>query len=204
VSGAEYLHITSTDECETKVVEKAQDTSSGLYYSRIKPPPKFVVMSTIFKNPESFRVWHERLGHPRLRMIQNIIASSIDHGIKTTQGPKDFLCISCAKGKLITKPSYLKVKAESPSFLQRLQGDICGPINTLSGPFRYFMVLTYASTKWSHVCLLSTRNHALAKIYCLNYPFACELPGEPHSVSGWTMLESLPQSPLMTIVLLWA
>jgi hypothetical protein len=57
VSGAEYLHITSTDECETKVVEKAQGTSSGLYYLRIKPPPEFVVMSTIFKNSESFRVW---------------------------------------------------------------------------------------------------------------------------------------------------
>jgi hypothetical protein len=38
------------------VVEKAQGTSSGLYYSRIKPPPEFVAMSTIFKNPESFRV----------------------------------------------------------------------------------------------------------------------------------------------------
>jgi hypothetical protein len=56
VGGAEYLHITSTDKCETKVVEKAQGTSSGLYYSRINPPPKFVVMSTILKNPESFRV----------------------------------------------------------------------------------------------------------------------------------------------------
>ena len=54
VGGAEYLHITSTNECETKVVEKAQGTSSGLYYSRIKPPPEFVAMSTIFKNPESF------------------------------------------------------------------------------------------------------------------------------------------------------
>jgi hypothetical protein len=39
VSGVEYLHITSTDECEIKVVEKAQGTSSRLYYSRIKPPP---------------------------------------------------------------------------------------------------------------------------------------------------------------------
>ena len=43
-------------------------------------------------------------------------------------------------------------------------GDICGPINPLSGPFRYFMVLIDASIRWSHVCLLSTRNHAFAKI----------------------------------------
>ena len=32
------------------------------------------------------------------------------------------------------------------------------------GPFRYFMVLIDASTRWSHVCLLSTRNHAFAKL----------------------------------------
>jgi hypothetical protein len=38
VSGVEYLHITTTDECETKVVEKEQGTSYGLYYSRIKSP----------------------------------------------------------------------------------------------------------------------------------------------------------------------
>jgi hypothetical protein len=38
------------------------------------------------------------------------------------------------------------------------------PIQPLSGPFRHFMVLIDASTRWSHVCLLSTRNHAFAKI----------------------------------------
>ena len=98
-------------------------------------------------------------------MMRNIINSSVGHGIKTTQFPKpeDFLCTACAQGNLITKPSYLKVKSESLAFLERIQGDICGPINPLSGPFRYFMVLIDASTKWSHVCLLSTRNHAFPK-----------------------------------------
>jgi hypothetical protein len=31
------------------------------------------------------------------------------------------------------------------------------------GPFRYFMVLVDVSTRWSHMCLPSTRNHAFAK-----------------------------------------
>ena len=56
------------------------------------------------------------------------------------------------------------MRDESPSFLERIQGDICGPISPLSGPFRYFMVLIDASTKRSHVCLLSTRNHAIARL----------------------------------------
>jgi transposase InsO family protein len=109
-------------------------------------------------------------------MMWNIIARSIGHGMKATQVPKDFLCVSCAKEKLITNPSYLKVKAESPSFLPRLHGDICGPINPLSGPLRYFMVLKYASIKWSHVCLLSMRNHTFAKFIsqtirlCASFP----------------------------------
>ena len=111
-SGTEYLDITESEYTQIIVVEKAPGTSSGIYYTKIKPPPKYVAMSTIFKNPESFRIWHERLGHPGLGMMRKIINSSIGHGIKTSQFPKpeDFLCTACAQGKLITKPSYLKVK----------------------------------------------------------------------------------------------
>jgi hypothetical protein len=66
-------------------------------------------------------------------------------------------------GKLILRPSPLKILAEPLRFLERIQGDICGPIQLLCGPFRYFMVLTDASTRWSHVYLLSTRKHVFAK-----------------------------------------
>ena len=54
--------------------------------------------------------------------------------------------------------------SESPVFLERIHGDICGPIHPPCGPFRYFMVLIDASTRWSHVCLLSTRNVAFARL----------------------------------------
>jgi hypothetical protein len=53
---------------------------------------------------------------------------------------------------------------------------MCGLIQPLSGHFRYFMVLIDASTRWSHVCLLSTRNHVIAKFMTqvirlkVNYP----------------------------------
>ena len=99
-------------------------------------------------------------------MMQRIVKNSNGHNLITKYFPnqEDFLCIACAKGKLITRPSQLKIQAESMSFLERIQGDICGPISPLSGPFRYFMVLIDASSKWSHVCLLSTRNHAFARL----------------------------------------
>ena len=71
-----------------------------------------------------------------------------------------FICKAYAKGKLIVQPSHTKVGIESPIFLEWIHGDICGP--TL-GPFHYFMVLIDASTRWAHMCLLSTRNNTFAK-----------------------------------------
>jgi hypothetical protein len=65
--------------------------------------------------------------------------------------------------KLILQPLPLKIHAELLRFLKRIQGDICGPIQSLCGPFRYFIILIDTSIRWSHVCLLSTRNHTFAK-----------------------------------------
>ena len=73
-------------------------------------------------------------------------------------------CEACSHGKLIVRPSINKIMSESPVFLERIHGDICGPIHPPCGPFRYFMVLIDASTRWSHVCLLSTSNVAFARL----------------------------------------
>jgi len=61
------------------------------------------------------------------------------------------------------RPSPAKIKTESPTFLEHIQGDIYGPIHPLCGPFRYFMLLIDASSRWLHVCLLSTRNVVFAR-----------------------------------------
>jgi hypothetical protein len=98
-------------------------------------------------------------------MMRKIIGNSSGRNLNSTKFPKssDFMCIACATGKLILRPSPIKIKVEPLKFLERIQGDICGSIKSLSGPFRYFMILIDASTRWSHVCLPSTRNHAFAK-----------------------------------------
>ena len=110
--------------------------------------------------------------------MRKIICSSIGHNLNKAKFSQssDFVCTACAEGKLILRPSHLKIKNEPLKFLERIQGDICGPIQPLSGPFRYFIVLIDASTRRSHVYLLSTRNHAFAKIIAqiiklqANYP----------------------------------
>jgi hypothetical protein len=57
-----------------------------------------------------------------------------------------------------------KIHTEPLKFLERMQGDICGPIQPTSGSFKYFTVLIDGSIRWSHACLLSTWNYAFGKI----------------------------------------
>ena len=147
------------------ILERIPFLPSGLYYTYIKPVPH-VAYKVIFQNVNTFQTWHDHLGHPGIGMMRKIIGNCIGHDLKNSKflQSSDFICTACATEKLILRPSYLRIQVEPLKFLERIQGDICGPIQPLSGPFRYFMVLIDASTRWSHVCLLSTRNHAFAKL----------------------------------------
>lgn len=49
--------------------------------------------------------------------------------------------ITCSQSKLGVRSLPNKFSFESQSFLQRIQGDICGPIHPQSSRFRYFIVL---------------------------------------------------------------
>ena len=98
-------------------------------------------------------------------MMRRIIETTHGHSLKGSKLSlnKNSPCEACSLGKLIIKHSPIKIKTELPTFLERIQGDICGPIHPSCGPFQYFMVLIDASSRWSHVCLLSTRNMAFAR-----------------------------------------
>ena len=109
---------------------------------------------------------HDRLGHPRLIMMRWIIENSHEHPLKNQKIflSSDYPCSACSQGKLITKPSHSKIVVECPSFSERIQGDICGPIHPPCGQFKYFMVLIDTSIRRSHVYLLSTRNVTFARL----------------------------------------
>jgi hypothetical protein len=160
----EYLLLTKNSGYGKQILERIPSFSSGLYYTYIKPIIH-VAYKIIFQTVDTFQTWHNRLGHPGVGM-RKIIKNAIGHNLNEEKFPQssDFVCTACAIGKLILRPSYLKVKAEPLKFPEHIQRDICGPIQPLSRPFRYFMVLIDASIRWSHVRLLSTRNHAFAKI----------------------------------------
>jgi Integrase core domain len=99
-------------------------------------------------------------------MMRIIIESTNGHPLKDLKIllSKNLSRATCSLGKLIIRSSKNKIKNESLLFLERIQGDIYGPISPPCGPFRYFLVLIDASTRWSHVCLLATRNVAFASL----------------------------------------
>ena len=114
-------------------------------------------------------------------MICRIVKNSNGHPLTNGQILKthDFSCIAYSQGKLIIRPFFTKIASESPAFLERIQGDICKPIHPPSGPFHYFMVLIDASTKWSHVCLLSTRNVTFSRLLAQIIQLRAQFPNHP-------------------------
>jgi hypothetical protein len=92
---------------------------------------------------------------------------------------KGSFCKACSLSKLGSRPSYAKDTKETIPFLHRIQGDICGPIHPYCGPFRYFMVLMDASTRWSHVALLSTHNAAYTKLLAQVIRLRAHHPNHP-------------------------
>ena len=176
----EYLCITSNDT-QKRILEKLRGMSSGLYYTYIRTIESHTVMNQKFIDSKVYMLWHDRLGHPGSTMMRRIITNSNGHPLVSRHiaALNDNPCKACSQGKLVIRPSQLKVDAESPSFLQRIQGDICGPIQPSCGPFRYFMVLVDASTRWSHVCLLSTRNVAFARLLAQIIKLRAQFPDYP-------------------------
>ncbi|GJV04362.1 disease resistance CC-NBS-LRR class family protein [Tanacetum coccineum] len=162
IGNKKYLHIIN----DNQVFEKLPMLHYGLHYTHINVPQAHMAVKEKYCDPGIFSLWHDRLGHLGSTMMKRVVENTHGHPLKDQKFPKEDkvpLCTSCSLGKLIARPSPLKVENESPMFLERIQGDICGPIHPPCGPFRYFMVLIDASNRWSHVSLLSTRNVAFAK-----------------------------------------
>ena len=176
-NGNEYLLITG----QKQILEQLISSSYGLYQTTIRPLESHAIMNQKFNNPKAFLLWRERLGHPGLSMMRHIVQNSNWHSLTSRQFLKshDFSCIAYSQGKLIIRPSFTKIASESLAFLERIQGDICGPIYPPSGPFRYFMVLIYESTRWSHACLLSTLNVAFAKLLTQIIQLRAQFPNHP-------------------------
>jgi hypothetical protein len=137
----EYLNITKISSGKKYVLEKLPELPYGLYYTSLKENESYMMVEQKF-NHRNFIIWLDRLGHPGSVVMRKIINSSCSHKLKNKRilQSNDFPCTACSQGKLIVHPSLAKTGHQSIAFLERIQGDICGPIHPPSGPVRYFMV----------------------------------------------------------------
>ena len=130
-------------------MEKLSAFSFELYHTIIKPIESYVVVNQKFNNPKVFVFWHDRLGRSGSSMIHRIIEHSHEHPLKNQKIllPNEYSCVAFSQGKLIVRPSFIKVISESLVFSEKTHGNICGLMHPPSGPFRYFMILIYTYTR---------------------------------------------------------
>jgi hypothetical protein len=112
----EYLFITKTNGDGYDILERIPSSPFGLYYTYIKHVPH-VVYKLIFQNVDALQIWHDRLGHPGVRMMRKIIDNCTGHNLNEFPKTSDFICTAYATGKLILKPSPLKIHIEPLKFL---------------------------------------------------------------------------------------
>lgn len=172
------------------VVEECLDNGNGLYFTHIKPAFDKSFYSEGSSNPTTVNakasklsLWHERLGHPGRRMLENI-AKAVPN-IPLT--PKDIdmhgqrLCSPCAMGKLQIrkKTAFSGEKFKRKGILEMLVSDVCGPISPPTGPFNYFMVVKDSSARYSKVQLLTSRNEVMPKLLTSIIKLKAQFPDHP-------------------------
>ena len=145
----EFLLITATHDGKKCILEKLRSLECGLYLTTINTVESYAILNPKFSNSTPIVLWHERLGHLDTSMLRRILHQSNGHSLTTghISSHIDYNYLARTQGKFITRPSSLKFDYVTPQFLEHIQGDICGPINSTSGPFHYFMVLVDASTR---------------------------------------------------------
>ena len=131
------------------ILEKLYIFSSGLYYTTMITIKTNITMHQKCYDPKVFILWHDCLGHPSWIMMSRNIENSYGHFLKNLKilllGDYSYCVYS--QGKLITKQFPSNIVVESPSFLEKIQSDICEPIQLSSRSFRYYMILIDASTR---------------------------------------------------------
>jgi hypothetical protein len=101
----EYLFITKNDGYIKQVLENFLQYHQD-YIIHTSNPYNIVAYKIIFQNLDVFKPWHDHLGHPGIGMMRKIVSNLLGHHMNTSKFPKssDFMCTTCAMGKLILRP----------------------------------------------------------------------------------------------------
>ena len=98
-SNKECLYIISIVYGKKLVVETLSAFSTGLYHTIIMPIESYVVVNQKFTDPNTFVIWHDRLGHLGSSMIRRIIENSQGHELKNQKIllSHKYPCVACSQ-----------------------------------------------------------------------------------------------------------
>ncbi|XP_020704869.2 uncharacterized protein LOC110115833 [Dendrobium catenatum] len=152
-----YLFQTLTDNQTTQTILKGR-TRDGLY---ILPSTPNFALQTI---KSSTSLWHARLGHPHLQLLQLIARKNPTICLSSAS---TFLCNSCNVAKCHKLPFSLnETKTSAPFTL--MHTDVWGPapLSSLNG-YNYYVVFVDDFTRFSWVYPMFTKNETINKLQIL-------------------------------------
>ena len=75
----QHLYITSNACGRKRILEKLMSQSNGLYLITIQIVESYAVTNNEMWDTDSYRLWHDRLGHPGRDMMIRILKNSHGH-----------------------------------------------------------------------------------------------------------------------------
>jgi GAG-pre-integrase domain len=108
----EYLQIITIKYGQKIILKKMEALPSGLYCTNISSIESNMVSNQKLHDTKIFNFWHDRLGHLGNIMKRRIIESANGHLLKDLKIilSKKLSCAVCTLGKLIIRPSKIKLK----------------------------------------------------------------------------------------------
>ena len=120
-NGIKYLYITSTQYDQKRILEKLRCLSNGLYLTTIQKIESNLIIRRAPVDEGIFMLWLDRLGHPGQNTMLRTMNASYGHPLCGNNFVINF-------GKPMPNMLDWKDTSQVVSRLERIQGDICGPI----------------------------------------------------------------------------
>jgi histone deacetylase 1/2 len=106
-------------------------------------------------------VWHHRLGHPSVTIVQQVLSS---HQIPFVKDLNNHVCDACQQGKSHQLP-YPKSTSVSSSPLDLIFFDVWGPAPTSVGRYSYYVSFIDDHSKFTWIYLLKHKSEVFARFH---------------------------------------
>lgn len=140
---------------------------NDMYYVREK------VNKMSFLKEETFMQWHERFGHLNGASLMKV--ADMVYGLNLQRVPETIKCITCAKGKIATKPFPKESSSRSQYLLELIHSDVCGPLRVSSaGGARYLLTFIDDKSRKNFIYLLKSKSEVFEKFKEFKSMVECE------------------------------